>query len=67
MMDEFPKKVKPFTRREVKNLFQVSYPTLNDWKKKGILIPFKLGRKVFYSCDEVNRVISDSEVNSHAG
>ena len=42
-----PKEI--FTRRQVRDMLNVSYPTLNEWHKKGILRHFKRGRRVVLS------------------
>lgn len=42
-----------YTREETSKLLNVSYTTLHNWKVQGILIPNKLGNKVYYPKDEV--------------
>ncbi|TLX23346.1 helix-turn-helix domain-containing protein [Chryseobacterium indologenes] len=42
-----------YTRDEAAEYLNVSHSTLHNWKKKGILMPFKMGAKVYYSKDEV--------------
>lgn len=42
-----------YTRQETANLLGVSLTTLFHWNNQGILNARKIGRKVFYSKDEV--------------
>ncbi|MDO3425971.1 helix-turn-helix domain-containing protein [Chryseobacterium sp. APV1] len=41
------------TRKEVMELLDVTYSTLFNWNKKKILIPRKIGHKVYYDRKEV--------------
>ncbi|RXP46866.1 DNA-binding protein [Lutibacter sp. HS1-25] len=41
------------TREETSKFLRVSYPTLNSWAKKKILIPLSLGTRIYYRKDEV--------------
>lgn len=36
------------TRKQMMEQYQVSKTTLHNWKIKGILVPVKVGRKVYY-------------------
>ena len=42
-----------YTRDEVAKLLNVSYGTLHNWKKEGILEPVKIGNRVYYPQIEV--------------
>ncbi|MBL3548123.1 helix-turn-helix domain-containing protein [Chryseobacterium sp. KMC2] len=42
-----------YTRKETSEHLNVSYSTLHNWRKSGILTPIKMGAKVYYSKDEV--------------
>lgn len=42
-----------YTRDEVAKLLNVSYATLHNWKKEGILEPVKIGNRVYYPQIEV--------------
>ena len=42
-----------YTRDEVAKLLNVSYATLHNWKKEGILEPVKIGNRVYYPKIEV--------------
>lgn len=41
------------TRKEVMELLDVTYSTLFNWNKKKILVPRKIGHKVYYDRKEV--------------
>jgi excisionase family DNA binding protein len=45
------------TRRQIADLFKISIVTVHDWTKKGILIAYKLGNKVFYKRAEVEQAL----------
>ncbi|MGH1519749.1 helix-turn-helix transcriptional regulator [Chryseobacterium sp. JK1] len=42
-----------YTRKEVMELLGVTYSTLFNWNKKKILVPRKIGHKVYYDRKEV--------------
>lgn len=42
-----------YTRKEVMELFDVTYSTLFNWNKKKILTPRKIGHRVYYDRKEV--------------
>lgn len=41
------------TREETSKLLNVSYPTLNSWGKKKVLIPLSLGSRIYYRKDDI--------------
>ena len=41
------------TRQQVMDYLRVKSTTLFNWKKKGILIPSTIGRKVFYQKSDI--------------
>ena len=41
------------TREETSKLLNVSYPTLNSWAKKKVLIPLSLGSRIYYRMDDI--------------
>lgn len=52
---EKPNKPRTYlSRKQVKELLGVSYVTLNEWGKKGILIPYRIGCKVYFKSDELD-------------
>jgi len=42
-----------YTRKEVKDMLGMSYPTLNKLNKTGELKAHKIGRKVFYKLTDI--------------
>lgn len=50
---KFPKL---YTREETLKIFHVSEATLWHWENKEILVPVRVGKKVFYTEDEIRRV-----------
>lgn len=42
---------------EVCQRFGVSKPTIHEWRKRGILIPHKLGSRVYYRLDEIENAM----------
>jgi hypothetical protein len=55
-MGEAPKSLEAdryLTRSEVCNLLNVSHVTLNNWSKRDVLIPRKIGGRVLYLKNEV--------------
>lgn len=42
--------------KEVAETLNVSRCTLNRWNKDGYLIPIKIGRKVFYRQNDINKI-----------
>lgn len=50
-----------FTREETASVLNVSLATLYNWAKEGILIPQKIGHRVYYSKSEV---YSKLQINS---
>ena len=45
------------TRREVAKLFKISLVTVNDWTRKGILIAYKIAKRVYYKRSEVESAL----------
>lgn len=50
-----PKSVKYLTRAEVAELLSISLPTLHEWCKKKILNPYRMGNRVYFKSDEVEK------------
>jgi excisionase family DNA binding protein len=56
------KKKKYYTRKETADLLHISLVTLNDYTNKGKLTSYKFGgRRVLYSCDEVEATLKQVE------
>lgn len=51
------------TRRETAQFFDISLNCLNDWCKKGILTPFKVGQRVYFSREECIKVMFNQSNN----
>lgn len=47
-------------RKEASEILGVTYPTLLDWNKKGILHPFKAGNRVRYRRNDIEQVLLSS-------
>jgi hypothetical protein len=45
------------SRQEVKEMFGISFTTLNEWGKAKILNPYKIGRRVYYKRGEVKAAL----------
>lgn len=41
------------SRKEVANLFGVSYVCIHDWVKRGLLKPYKMGNRTYFNRVEV--------------
>lgn len=46
-----------YSRKEVKEMLSVSYPTLNTWAKRGILNPCRIGSRVVYRAEDLRKAI----------
>ena len=55
-----PRAPKYISRKEAKNKLRVSYVTLNEWDKKGVLKKRKIGNKVFYLNEEIDKILENS-------
>lgn len=45
------------TRKETAKFFDVSLNCINDWSKKGILQPFKVGQRTFFRKSDLLQVM----------
>ncbi len=45
------------TRRETAKFFDVSLNCVNDWVRKGILKPYKVGQRTYFSRSELLQVM----------
>ena len=45
------------TKKETAKFFDVSINCISDWSKKGILKPYRVGQRVYYSKEECIRVL----------
>ncbi|MCT1525076.1 MerR family transcriptional regulator [Sphingobacterium hotanense] len=46
------------TRSQTRKLLGVAYSTMHYWEKAGILVPRRIGRKVFYSDEAIRNALS---------
>lgn len=49
------------TREKTAELLEISFPSLNDWDKDGILPAYRLGRRVYYFRSEVEKYLKSSK------
>ncbi|MCF4101041.1 helix-turn-helix domain-containing protein [Gillisia sp. M10.2A] len=69
-LEKFAKNFKPkepeiwIGRKEASEILGVTFPTLLDWNKKGILTPYKVGNRVRYKRSEIEQVILNSNKNA---
>lgn len=52
---------KYLTRKEVKNLLKISYPTLREYTKTGKLKGCRIGGRVLYRADEIEQSLKRIE------
>jgi hypothetical protein len=45
------------TRKETAQFFKVSLNCINDWSKKGILQPFKVGQRTYFKRSDLLQVM----------
>ena len=46
-----------FTRKEAASFFDVSLNCINDWSRKGILKPYKVGQRTYFKKSECLQVM----------
>lgn len=46
-----------YQRKDLVNLFKVSYPTIDAWASRGVLRPYKIGKRTFFKKSEVMDVL----------
>ncbi|GAA4144397.1 helix-turn-helix domain-containing protein [Sphingobacterium hotanense] len=57
------------TRPETRKLLGIAYSTMHYWEKAGILVPHRIGRKVFFSDQAIREALSKAgkEANNDLG
>ena len=50
-----PEETQYLTRKGCALLLSISLPTLHDWCKKGILNPYRIGNRVYFKPDEIEK------------
>lgn len=58
---------KLYTFEQVMEMFQISRATLNRHVAAGLMKPLKLGRRVYFSEEELNRVIERMKQKGEQG
>lgn len=48
------------TRKEAAEMLDISYTCLNDWCKKGILIPLKMGNRTYFKLSDIESKLNSS-------
>lgn len=51
------------TRKETATFFDVSLNCINDWSKKGILKPYKVGQRTYFKKSECLKVMFNQQNN----
>ncbi|SHJ66549.1 Helix-turn-helix domain-containing protein [Maribacter aquivivus] len=46
------------TRQEVVEYFKISFPTLHQWTKHGILVSYRMGNRVYYKRSEILDILN---------
>jgi len=62
--EEPEEKIRYKTREETKRLLNVSLTTLYYWEKAGILIPYRIGRRVLYSIEALECAVQKQKGHS---
>lgn len=53
------------SRQEVAKLLKITLPTLHDWTKLGWLQSYKIGNRVLYKLEEVEKALTKVLNNKH--
>ena len=56
-----PQQKEIVTRKEVAEIFEISFVTLHDWIKNGILTPYKIGGRTFFKRSELMQLLINSK------
>ncbi len=48
---------KYYTREQTAELLSVNLTTLWNWKKKGLLTPYGIGRRVYYRASDIEKAM----------
>ncbi len=63
-LQEFEKKFQPkeptqwLTKKEVATILSISLVTVDDWSKKGILNPFRIGNRIRFDRKQVEQALT---------
>lgn len=50
-----------YTKKEVKDLFKTTFPTLDRWNKLGYLKSFKIHGRVYYNAKEIHEKLESKK------
>ena len=53
-----PQEIGYRTRAETRRMLGVAYSTMHYWEKAGILVPRRIGRKVYYSDEAIREALA---------
>ena len=53
------------TREQTANMLHISFPTLREYEKQKILVPYRIGRRVLYSRKEVEAKLREGFIINH--
>ncbi len=56
-----PQEKEIVSRKEVAELFEISFVTLHDWVKNGILTPYKIQGRTFFKRSELMQLLINSK------
>ncbi len=57
--------IKLLSRKDTADLFGVDISTINNWTKKGILIPIIIEGRRFFSYQDIQELIERSRIRKH--
>ncbi|MCM4151543.1 DNA-binding protein [Arenibacter sp. N53] len=60
LKEEFQPQLPPkwVSRKETAKMLGVSFTTLTNWHKKGVLTAYSIGTRVYYKLDEVHNALT---------
>ena len=65
ILEQIPPTIEPpidlITRKETKGILGISYPTLNEWTKNGIIPAQRIGTRIRYKREDVYNSLKDVE------
>jgi excisionase family DNA binding protein len=56
--DSFITDSKYLSRKEVALLLKISFTTLNDWSKRGLIQSYRIGNRILYKKNEIEQAIT---------
>ena len=46
-----------YTREDIRRIFHISFPTVDEWSDRGILKRYKVANRVFFKVSEVHEAL----------